>query len=383
MAVRLVHHPVPSLANSVSPFDDVITQMVRDEDVLIVCPYLNLSYLHRIFKLGKSVRLLTDAEEWLASSSNEARQDIRSFLEDFGGCVHHINSLHAKVIIASNKALVGSANLTHRGITKRIEMSVLFEQEPEVEELKAWFEELWARSSTVITFELDEYLKSLPASIPAEQENIQSRLTSEMPPIRSKLVRLNSPEFDLLAFGEESVNAHELLVERIRLFPSRVWADSYFGLMKEVIEAAALDKNDPRLVTSIPKSPGSWLLPVTINQRYVLAPYRKNKEFFVGVIFGAMFKTVAELNFRTAFYGSFDPLRGESDLNTPYFLRFNAVSIASIPEDFRVGWIRAVLAELERASSSSFRKFHQPLVYEAAINAQYREKLLTEAFSAA
>ena len=93
-----------------------------------------------------------------------------------------------------------------------------------------------------------------------------------------------------------------------------------------------------------------------------------------------MFKTTAELDAQAAFYGRFDPLRGESMFSTPFFVRFNTNSVAFIPEDFKAGWIRSALAELERASSSSYRKFHRPLVCEAAINIEYRKSLLDEAF---
>ncbi|MBL8192063.1 MAG: phospholipase D family protein [Acidobacteria bacterium] len=383
MPIKLIHHAIEALPNSVSPFDEAITRLVQDEEVLIACPYLNLDYLLRIFKLGKSVRLLTDAEEWLASQSSEERQKIQSFLEDFGDCVHHIKDLHAKVIIAGESALVGSANFTLRGLTSRTEMSVLFEQEAHVEELRVWFDELWKQSSTVTLRELDKYLEGLP---PAANTNILSnrpRLTSLLPPIRSQLVRLDKLEFDELAFDEENADIHQLLVERVRLFPSRDWADSYFDLMKEVFAAIGLDKNDPRLVTSIPKSRSGWLLPLTINQRYVLAPKRKRNEFIVGIIFGAMLKTEDELDSQTAYWGRFDPLKGESEFSTPYYLRFKTADSATIPEDFKAGWIRSILEEVNRAKYSSFHyRFHQPLVYEAAVNTSYRKKLLDEAFKA-
>lgn len=382
MAIRLIHHAIESTPDSVSPFDEAITQMVKGEDVLIACPYLNLNYLLRIFKLSNSVRLLTDAEEWLASHNVDERQKIQSFIEDFGGCVHHVRGLHAKVIVGGGNSLVGSANFTHRGLTSRTEMSVLFEQETQVEELRAWFENLWELSSTIDPEELSAYLENLPPAIDNDRFLNTPHLTILLPPIKSELVSLQTIDFDSWAFDQENADIHQLLVERIRLFPSRLWATSYFDLMRELIEATALDKNDQRLVTSIPQNPGNWLLPMTINQRYVLAPNRKRKEFLIGIIFGAIFKTEAELDSLTSHWGRFDPLRGESEFSTPYFLRFKAEDAAAFPEIFKAGWIRAVKAELDRATSSSFRKFHQPLVYEAAVNGRYRKNLLDEAFQA-
>jgi len=271
MPVRLIHHPSESSAHNVSPFDEAIVRMVQEEDVLVACPYLSLRYLMRIFHLAKSVSLLTDAEEWLASHASEARHEIRDFLIDYVGCVHHVKDLHSKVIIAGDAALVGSANFTHKGITSRIEMGVLLQQEHQVDELKMWFQSLWARSSTIVADDLDRYLQSLPTQPVTRQEILQSHLTSSIPPIRSQLAPIQLPSLDQIALEEEDESVHKLLVDRVRLFPSRMWADSYFDLMRELMEAMGVDKNDPRLVTSIPRSAGRWLLPVTINNRYVLA----------------------------------------------------------------------------------------------------------------
>ncbi len=383
MPIRLIHHEVGPSTNRTSPFDEIITQMVQGEDVLIACPYLNLDYLLRIGKLGKSLRLLTDVEEWLASHSDEERRRIQRFLEQSGACVRHVRDLHAKVIVAGDSALVGSANFTRRGITCRTEMSVFFEQEAQVEELQVWFDELWKQSSAIIFSELDKYLEWLPPTANSSVPPNRPCLASLLPPIKSELVQLEHLDFDELALDEENADVHQLLVERVRLFPSRVWASSYFDLMKEVVEATSLNKNDTRLVTSIPKSRNGWLLPMTINQRYVLAPKRKRKGFIIGIIFGMMFKTEDELNSQTFHWGRFDPLRGEREFSTPYFLCFKAVEVAAIPEDFKAGWIRAALEEVNRAKFSSFHyKYHQPLVYEAAVNVQYREELFDEAFRA-
>ncbi|MBK7600323.1 MAG: hypothetical protein IPJ07_18120 [Acidobacteria bacterium] len=108
---------------------------------------------------------------------------------------------------------------------------------------------------------------------------------------------------------------------------------------------------------------------------------KQNKGYFIGIIYGAMFKSESELKSMTAYYGRYNPHRGESAALTPYFLQFNPDTDVFIPEEFKSGWIHSVLTELDRARSSSFRKYHQPLVYKAAINLSYRRELLKEAFS--
>jgi len=139
MSTELIYHPPSSAPGDVSPFDEAVISVVKDNNVKIACPYLNLTYVQRIIRLSQSWQILTDAEEWLASHNKNAREQIQKFIKDNSERIHHCRDLHAKVIVAGEKALVGSANFTHKGITQRTEMSVLFEDEPQVEELDLWF----------------------------------------------------------------------------------------------------------------------------------------------------------------------------------------------------------------------------------------------------
>jgi hypothetical protein len=43
-------------------------------------------------------------------------------------------------------------------------------------------------------------------------------------------------------------------------------------------------------------------------------------------------------------------------------------------------WKKAVLSELASRKSSSYRRHHQPVVYEAVVNLDYRTLVLNEAF---
>jgi 5-methylcytosine-specific restriction protein A len=172
--------------------------------------------------------------------------------------------------------------------------------------------------------------------------------------------------------------AFRLLVERLRLAPDREWIDGYLDLIKLLIEATGLSNDDPRVVTSIPKK-REWFLPVSVNNRYILAPLRRKDRFLVGIIYGPEYEVVPGLAQRVVY--SYWPLRGEH-LDTPVFLGFDCPQIILEAADVREGWIAAALVEVQRARGSPYRVHHQPVVYEAAVNLDYRNEVLNSAFPA-
>jgi len=373
MSIKLIYHTPESASGGVSPFDEAIIHITTGEDVLIACPYLSLSYLERIINLSKSWRVLTDIEEWLASHNHTVRVEIQNFISQYSEYIRHVQDLHTKVIIAGQKALVGSANFTNRGITGRIEMSVLFEEEPQVGELLEWFDYLWLQSEPVSVEELQACARSIPAKAPANRD--KPRISSQVPPIRSRLksVEQHRGQPVVTPYGEAT---SEQLVERVKFAPSREWIDGYLDLMKLLLEATGLTSDDPRLVTSMPQS--KWSLPVSINNRYVLAPWKQD-DFGIGIIYGPEFELMPHLQAQAVSVWRFSPLRGEG-IDTPFFIRFkDARSILESPE-IKDGWLRAALREVARAKSSPYRKYHQPVVYEAAVNLDYRAAILEKAF---
>ena len=71
-----------------------------------------------------------------------------------------------------------------------------------------------------------------------------------------------------------SEREQRLLVERVKLAPSREWTDQYFDLVASLLNALGCENGDPRLVTSIPdkKYKIPMHLPVVTNARYALSP---------------------------------------------------------------------------------------------------------------
>jgi 5-methylcytosine-specific restriction protein A len=167
----------------------------------------------------------------------------------------------------------------------------------------------------------------------------------------------------------------ELLVKRIKYSPSREWVNSYFDLVKRILDVAGLKNDNPRLVMSLSSNTG-WHFPVTINNRYVVA-LRKKKEngkikLFVGAIFNFLSRDISQL--QDKIHWQFSNLRGEFS-EPPYFLRF-----ANFPEflywldtseQVYESWREGLLAEVQRAKASPFRKSHEPIMYRMAVDVNF------------
>ena len=165
------------------------------------------------------------------------------------------------------------------------------------------------------------------------------------------------------------------LVSRLRHAPGRKWVESYFDLVKELISFTTLSDDDPRLVMSLPQGK---LLPITLNHRYVLAASIKAGPA-IGFILEASYSQLPEIRSRAIGSWSFDHLRDERTFNTPYFLSFEE------PPDlagFKEEWKQATLVELARRRTSPYRKYHEPLLYQVAVDPNLREIILDEAFPA-
>ena len=190
MAVRLVYHTSASASGGVSPFDEAVLSVAGDGDVRIACPYISLSYLKRIVGSSDRWRVLTDVEEWLASQGQGARLAIYEFVSCHNGRFRHIRGLHAKAIIGGSKALIGSANFTGAGITRRQEIAVLFEDEPQVAELQEWFDTLWLESSPIDLDKLQLHIHQMHSVLPSIVNKPSILIPCRASPVRSRLKRI-------------------------------------------------------------------------------------------------------------------------------------------------------------------------------------------------
>lgn len=372
MDIKLIYHDKESSMGGISPFDKTIAEIVKNKNVCIVCPYIGIDYFDRITQLANTWRLVTDVEAWVISHNPKARQNIKNFITKNHSNIHHYKDIHAKVIVTDNKAFIGSSNFTVKGITGRVEMSVLIEEKEQVGELQKWFYDLWTESVSVYPQELDRYVSSI-LSLPSPDLNKpETSLTSNAPAIKANLVDIGSTDIKVANIIKNNQESHKRLIECIKLTLNRNWIDDYFDMAKELIEFTGLTVDDPRLVMSITDRN----IPITINQRYVLNPKYKSG-------FGLIMPLDYDSQNHDADGVLYEEYFSKNKIHEAQWIVFERKNKIEFSERIKNYWKQAVLVELERGKKSGFKKFHEPVVYEAVMNLSYRTKLLDEAFSEA
>lgn len=138
----------------------VLSELIgRSERSLSICSYV-LVYLDELLPLfsaaqdrGVSIRVLLDNVAGRAKSASSTVASLSSIVGQenvrfWGGESNVDESLHAKFLIADDTALVTSANMTGRAITRNVEVGCLIETRYVVERLSDLFDTLWNSSTT-------------------------------------------------------------------------------------------------------------------------------------------------------------------------------------------------------------------------------------------
>lgn len=183
----------------------------------------------------------------------------------------------------------------------------------------------------------------------------------------------------------------ERCAQKIRIAPSREWVNSYFELVKRVLDVTGLKDDNPRLTMSLSPNKTHWYFPVSINFRCVSGLQKKmiggRPKHYVGLIFASYCRDIPELSrvVRTRQNSwRFDNLRGEVT-EPPYFLRFDnlyeVTALLDSSELVKQCWHDALIAEVNRAKSSTFRRFHQREVYRLVTDRNFRAEILDMAYS--
>lgn len=194
-----------------------------------------------------------------------------------------------------------------------------------------------------------------------------------------------SPTKETRLGGTSQDESESRLVKRFAKWPDRQWAESYLELVRELIQVSGLREEDPRLVMSVPRGKD---LPITVNSRYVLGAFGPDEENpghgVLGLILPASLDEVARRLPGLIRGVPFGPkYEGETDANTPLFVTLGVASPFDLDSALLSGWREAVQAECQHGQRSTFRKFHEPIVYRAATDLEYRKQLLDRAFGAA
>ena len=387
MTARLIYHTPESMAGGVSPFDIAISEMTENEDLRIACPYIGLPYFERMIEKCSSWRLITDVQEWLRSNGGDSRDQIVELILANAERVRHCEDLHAKVLIGERQALTGSANFTMKGITGRVEVSVLFEAGEQVDELRAWFDLLWSETKPVLPADLRAYAVTTPQP---DWSRPIAPLPCDFPGVAATLLHT------AVALGG-SPDAESRLIECLRQAPDRRWADSFLDMANDLLNVTHLQNDDPRLDMAIRREK---FLAITIGCRMVLAAFRVDKvqdwegwKWLVPNYVKPPNHAAVELILPTSMaphiegmqdairHGSYDPrFSGETRENVPRFVSFSKPSVFGFSPDVIEAWKQASRAECDNQRISNFRKFHQPIFHRAVTDLAYRHRLLDRAF---
>ena len=369
---NLIYHSEGGYDRAGSPFDKAIRDTAGAESVRVICPYISPSYLKSVLAPADDWQIVTDVEAWIGTFGGSTRDEIRELIATNREQIHHFPNVHAKAVLSDDSAILGSANLTEEGILGRTEMGVRFTDESKVDELNEWFARLWSESGPVDNEGLDEFVESSP-STPTTHTGSGTSLSSDAPRVSATFVDDTEPTTEDVDADEE---AHETLVNRVQQTPSREWATEFFDLLNDLIAATGLAEDDARLVTSIAQDDR---IAVSMNNRYVLGLFFSG-EPKTGFIVGSDTENVEELIETADGHMAFNALSGEATDEIPHWVEFTGEPKRMVSESFRRAWISAVYSELERASGSPYQDSHEPLVFRAAVEEEYRNRVLREAY---
>ena len=161
MDFNLIYKPLTDFQPDENHFKKCNNEVVQNEIVKIICPYLSIDYLKELTSTCKSWLLISDVEAWIVASPFDSRNSIKDFITKNLDNIHNLKNLHAKVLCSQRSAVVGSANFTNSGMNRNVEFSVFIKDEMKVKEINIWANQLWEHSYTVILTELDDFLISI------------------------------------------------------------------------------------------------------------------------------------------------------------------------------------------------------------------------------
>ena len=156
---KLLFHRVG--LSGISPFDEAMTRLAKGHPIKIVSPYIGLRYLQRLVGLSSSWSLISDLEAWLSSLSGPERTLTTQFIGQNCEQIRHFPAIHAKTVIGSATAYLGSANLTAAGVLMRTELGVFLDEPEMVLDLHSWFDALWHATSAPVMTEVLAYAQEL------------------------------------------------------------------------------------------------------------------------------------------------------------------------------------------------------------------------------
>lgn len=148
-----------------------------------------------------------------------------------------------------------------------------------------------------------------------------------------------------------------------RRFPSHDYLDRAAAFLSRL----SVGPDDPRLCAGTPRG-ASWLMPITLNNRYVFAGGSSRNGGF-GLILRRFDPRATYAPLLSESF-SFKPFRDE--IEPPDWRRFRELSQLDDPE-LAQSWIDGAAYELSRRASSTFRKHHNGFLGALLTDAEARK----------
>jgi hypothetical protein len=364
--MKLIYHDLDA-CDQFSPFDKEIVGNIRGKDVSIVCPYIGLKYIEARLRLASDWKIVTDVGEWLSSQqSNEQRILIKDFIVENTDKIRHIPSIHAKVVITNDYAFLGSANLTDKGICKRIEMSVSLDEPEKIRELSDWFNSLWERGSKPERENLEKFIRENPVIQQNKTAFIDGSTSDAI--IKSRLINLDLDEPEVVI-----QNDHEIaLIDAIRkLNQNEFWINQYFDLIKDLFDEFGVTNESQKIAMVVRKD---LKMTINIGQRYVI--YTENG--FVSLIMPLGFRDILNDYQNAAIIDGmfYDKKQNQEAL----WVEFDVYESCEFDSTIIKLWKTAVAEEFKKTKLSGFRKYHNPAYFKTVMDKKYREETMGKIF---
>ena len=324
------------------------------KELRLVSPYLSVEVLENLTN-QRDFWLITDLD------ACGVGDELKDFLYRHKDRIRSVRGVHAKVVLGDNSALLGSANLTRNGLCRRFEMACEIHDGEQLEELRAWFDDLWKRGAKAIDGErIEQARERTSRSKAAEQDPIeieQLPKTGTVTWLESRTSKGPHHDSDLPSDIEElagqlgsltrSANEARRILER-------------FNEVFEWLESAESDlspEEDPRIHMNFG---GSKAISITVGQRYVVWVDRKEGRREFGMLLDNF--DVAERWVEARDDVRCDAFTVNREPDVPSFY-WPIDDIENLPQDVIRSWRGGIEDQFERSNASSYRESKRPSLY--------------------
>jgi hypothetical protein len=164
----------------------------------------------------------------------------------------------------------------------------------------------------------------------------------------------------------------EYLINFLKHWNNQSFTEYFFDLAQYVIEKYNIKENDERLCITFREE--KYKIPITIGQRYILAPYWLTES--IGLIMPLNYnKKNANLDgfYKEEFY----KLKQKDSACWVYYKKEKKIEFN---ETTLMEWENAIKNELLRSKRSSYRKYHQVILYKFIVEKDFRIKIMREIY---